>query len=85
MKIRRRVALGLSVSIFGLGYVGSVSAACFASMGHKVIGVDVSRAKVEMLDSGRTPDHRSSHERDGRRSASRWIADGDHRRHGGGT
>jgi len=47
--------LGLSVSIFGLGYVGSVSAACFSSMGHKVIGVDVSRAKVEMLDSGRTP------------------------------
>jgi GDP-mannose 6-dehydrogenase len=47
--------LGLSVSIFGLGYVGSVSAACFASMGHKVIGVDVSRAKVEMMDSGRTP------------------------------
>jgi GDP-mannose 6-dehydrogenase len=50
-----RVSLRLSVSIFGLGYVGSVSAACFASMGHKVIGVDVSRAKVEMLDSGRTP------------------------------
>jgi GDP-mannose 6-dehydrogenase len=47
--------LGLSVSIFGLGYVGSVSAACFASMGHKVIGVDVSRAKVEMMDSGKTP------------------------------
>ena len=47
--------MGLSVSIFGLGYVGSVSAACFASMGHKVIGVDLSRAKVEMLDSGRTP------------------------------
>jgi GDP-mannose 6-dehydrogenase len=47
--------MGLSVSIFGLGYVGSVSAACFASKGHKVIGVDVSRAKVEMLDSGRTP------------------------------
>ncbi len=47
--------MGLSVSIFGLGYVGSVSAACFASMGHKVIGVDLSPAKVEMLDSGRTP------------------------------
>jgi len=47
--------LGLSVSIFGLGYVGSVSAACFASMGHKVIGVDVSSAKVEMMASGRTP------------------------------
>lgn len=47
--------MGLSVSIFGLGYVGSVSAACFASMGHKVIGVDVSRAKVEMMGAGRTP------------------------------
>ena len=47
--------MGLSVSVFGLGYVGSVSAACFASMGHKVIGVDVSRAKVEMMGSGRTP------------------------------
>lgn len=47
--------MGLSVSIFGLGYVGSVSAACFASMGHKVIGVDLSRAKVETMDSGRTP------------------------------
>ncbi len=47
--------MGSSVSIFGLGYVGSVSAACFSSLGHKVIGVDVSRAKVEMLGSGRTP------------------------------
>ncbi len=47
--------MGLSVSIFGLGYVGSVSAACFASRGHKVIGVDVSRAKAEMLNAGRTP------------------------------
>ncbi len=47
--------MGLSVSIFGLGYVGSVSAACFASMGHRVIGVDVSRAKVDILASGQTP------------------------------
>jgi GDP-mannose 6-dehydrogenase len=47
--------VSLSISVFGLGYVGSVSAACFASMGHRVIGVDVSPAKVEMMESGRSP------------------------------
>ena len=47
--------MSLSVSLFGLGYVGSVSAACFAHMGHKVVGVDVSRDKVEMLGSGKSP------------------------------
>src|SRR5437667_906979 len=48
-------SVSLSISLFGLGYVGSVSAACFAHMGHKVTGVDISRTKVEMLDSGRSP------------------------------
>ena len=47
--------MDLSISIFGLGYVGSVSAACFAHMGHRVTGVDVNPAKVETLESGRSP------------------------------
>ena len=47
--------MSLSISIFGLGYTGSVSAACFASMGNCVIGVDVNPAKIEMLASGRSP------------------------------
>ncbi len=47
--------LSLSISIFGLGYVGSVSAACWAHAGYRVIGVDVNSSKVEMLASGRSP------------------------------
>src|SRR5580704_3855260 len=44
-----------SISVFGMGYVGSVTAACFAHMGHRVTGVDVSPAKVEMMAAGRSP------------------------------
>lgn len=43
------------ISLFGLGYVGSVTAACLAHKGHRVIGVDVNAAKVAMLDSGQSP------------------------------
>jgi GDP-mannose 6-dehydrogenase len=47
--------VSLSISVFGLGYVGSVTATCFAHTGHRVTGVDVNAVKVEMLDSGRAP------------------------------
>jgi GDP-mannose 6-dehydrogenase len=43
------------VSVFGLGYVGSVTAACLASQGNVVVGVDLSASKVELLRSGRSP------------------------------
>src|SRR6195256_5806692 len=43
------------VSVFGLGYVGSVTAACLASKGNSVVGVDLSPAKVEQLAAGRSP------------------------------
>ena len=43
------------LAVFGLGYVGAVSAACFASRGHRVIGVDVSDDKVAMVNQAQTP------------------------------
>src|SRR5207249_1492899 len=44
-----------SISVFGLGYVGTVTAACLAHKGNQVLGVDLSRSKVETLDAGQSP------------------------------
>lgn len=43
------------VSVFGLGYVGCVSAACLASLGHRVVGIDVSQDKMAFLSQGQSP------------------------------
>lgn len=45
----------MKISVFGSGYVGLVTAACFADLGHYVIGVDVDAAKVQRLQQGECP------------------------------
>src|SRR5262249_6708946 len=45
----------MRVGVFGLGYVGSVTAAMLARNGHHVVGVDTNPAKVQMMNAGLAP------------------------------
>ena len=45
----------MRVAVFGLGYVGTVTMACLAELGHDAIGVDVQQGKVDALNAGISP------------------------------
>lgn len=45
----------MNISIFGLGYVGAVSAGCLAQDGHHIVGVDPYQPKVDLINQGKTP------------------------------
>src|SRR3989304_9153599 len=45
----------MRISVIGTGYVGTVSAACFAELGHEVICVDIDKSKIDQINAGIPP------------------------------
>ena len=45
----------MKISVFGLGYVGAVTSASLSKIGHKVVGVDIDKSKVDVINHGKSP------------------------------
>ena len=75
----------MRVSVFGLGYVGCVTSACLARAGHEVVGVDVNRDKVAMINAGALAHRRAGPRRSPRRGRPRGTVPGHDSTAGGGA